>query len=62
MSKMKAVKRKAQCPILEAVHETADGFHRFGVIDKCKMQEFDALCLDLIPDYDRQLISGFVPS
>lgn len=53
MSKVvKTAKRKAQSPILEAVHETAAGFHRLGFIDKRKMQEFDALCLEPIPDYD----------
>jgi len=44
-------KRKAQSPLLEAIHETAAGFHRLGFIDKRKMQEYDALCLALIP-YD----------
>lgn len=53
---VKDSKRKAQSPILEAVHETAGGFHRLGFIDKRKMQEFDALCLDPIPDYDSQQI------
>ena len=53
MSKIvKTAKRKAQSPILEAVHETAAGFHRLGFIDKRKMQEFDVLCLEPIPDYD----------
>lgn len=34
MSKIaKTAKRKAQSPILEAVHETAAGFHRLGFID-----------------------------
>lgn len=57
MSKIvKAAKPKAQSPILEAVHETAAGFHRLGFIDKRKMQEFDALCLEPIPDYDSQQI------
>ena len=31
--------------IMEAVHETASDFHRFGFIDKPKMREFDVLCL-----------------
>ena len=45
-------KRKAQSPILEAVHETAAGFHRLGFIDKCKMQEYDALCLAPMPYHE----------
>ena len=48
----KTAKRKAQSPILESVHETALGLHRLGFIDKRKMQEYDALCLEPIPDYD----------
>jgi putative transcriptional regulator len=31
--------------ILAAVHETADGLHAAGAIDKATMQTFDALCL-----------------
>lgn len=57
MSKIvKTAKRKVQSPILEAVHETAEGFHRLGFIDKRKMQEFDLLCLEPIPDYDGKQI------
>jgi putative transcriptional regulator len=31
--------------ILDAVHETATGFHEAGVMDTKTMREFDALCL-----------------
>jgi len=48
----KTAKRKAQSPILESVYETAAGLHRLGFIDKRKMQEYDALCLEPIPDYN----------
>ena len=54
----KTTKRKAQSLILQAVHETAAGFHRLGFIDKRKMQEYNALCLEPIPDYDSQQIKG----
>jgi len=47
---------KAKSPILEAVHETASDLHRLGFIDKRKMREFDALCLEPIPEYDSKKI------
>ena len=31
--------------ILDAVHETAKGLHKAGVMDTRTMREFDALCL-----------------
>jgi putative transcriptional regulator len=31
--------------ILEAVHETATGLHKAGVMDLLTMREFDRLCL-----------------
>ncbi len=47
---------RAKSPILEAVHETASDLHRLGFIDKRKMRELDALCLEPIPDYDSKKI------
>lgn len=43
---------KAKSPILEVVHETANDLYRLGFIDKRKMLEFDALCLETVPEYD----------
>jgi putative transcriptional regulator len=37
--------RKNKSPILEAVHETATGLHKAGVIDQVTMREFDRMCL-----------------
>ncbi|MFY9346329.1 MAG: transcriptional regulator [Orrella sp.] len=54
----KTKKHRAQTPILAAVHETATGFHRLGFIDKRKMQQYDALCLEPIPDYNSKQIKG----
>lgn len=54
----KTTKHKAQSPILAAVHETAAGFHRLGFIDIRKMQAYDALCLEPVPDYDSKQIKG----
>lgn len=45
-------KRKAKSSILQSVHETALDLQDLGFIDKRKMQEYDALCLDAVPVYD----------
>lgn len=37
--------RKTRSPILEAVHETAKGLHKAGVMDQVTLREFDKLCL-----------------
>ena len=37
--------RKTKSAILEAVHETATGLHRAGVMDQVTLREFDRLCL-----------------
>jgi putative transcriptional regulator len=44
-------KVKAPSGILGAVHETAAGLHREGVIDLRRMQKYDALCLPPVPAY-----------
>ena len=36
---------KTRSPILEAVHDTAKGLHRAGVMDQVTLREFDRLCL-----------------
>ena len=37
--------RKTKSPILTAVHDTAKGLHRAGVMDHVTLREFDQLCL-----------------
>lgn len=37
--------RKTKSEILEAVHETATGLHKAGVMDQVTLREFDRLCL-----------------
>ncbi|MBK7613446.1 MAG: DNA-binding transcriptional regulator [Burkholderiales bacterium] len=37
--------RKTKSPILDAVHETAKGLHKAGVMDQLTLREFDQLCL-----------------
>ena len=34
---------KARSRLAEAIHETAAGLHRIGLLDKATMREFDAL-------------------
>jgi putative transcriptional regulator len=37
--------------LLKALHETAEGLHRAGVMDATTMREFDALCLPPVKEY-----------
>jgi putative transcriptional regulator len=37
--------RKTKSPLLEAVHATAKGLHKAGVMDQVTLREFDQLCL-----------------
>ena len=37
--------RKNKSAILEAVHQTAKGLHKAGVMDQVTLREFDRLCL-----------------
>ena len=37
--------RKTESPILAAVHDTAQGLHRAGVMDQVTLREFDQLSL-----------------
>jgi putative transcriptional regulator len=45
------VKVKAASKILGAVHETAQDLHTAGFIDMRRMRNYDALCLEAVPDY-----------
>jgi putative transcriptional regulator len=45
MMKTKPKARKYRSHLSEAIHETATGLHRIGLIDKETMREFDASCL-----------------
>ncbi len=51
--------RKIKSPILEAVHDTAKGLHKAGVMDQVTLREFDRLCLPpvglLKPEQIRQI-------
>ncbi len=40
------MKKKYQSEALEALHETATGLHRLGLIDTKTMRDFDVSCPD----------------
>jgi len=40
--------KKYQSDSLEALHETAQGLHRIGLIDTKTMRDFDASCLTIV--------------
>jgi len=40
--------------ILDAVHETAQDLHDAGFIDQRRLRQYDALCLDVVPDNSRK--------
>ena len=44
-------KTRARSPLLEAVHDTAKGLNRHGFIDKRRMGQYEALCLEPVPVY-----------
>jgi putative transcriptional regulator len=46
------IKPTAQTRLKDAIHETASGLNRLGFIDMRKMQKYDALFQQPVPDYD----------
>lgn len=49
---------KSKSRIAEAVHESANDLYRLGFINKRKMQQYDALCLAPVQDYDAKKIKA----
>lgn len=48
-----AIKKKSgtgryRSPVSAAIHETAAGLHRIGLLDQATMREFDASCLTAV--------------
>lgn len=39
------MKKEYRSPLMASVHETVEGLHTAGVVDKRTMREFDDLCL-----------------
>jgi putative transcriptional regulator len=48
--------RKKKSAILEAVHETAQGLYKAGVMDQVTLREFDRLCLSPIEPLEPEKI------
>ncbi len=48
--------RKNRSSIPEAVHDTATGLHKAGVMDKVTLREFDRLCLPAIEPLESEQI------
>lgn len=44
--------KKTESPILAAVHETAEGMYRAGVMDQITLHEFDQLCVPPVEPLD----------
>jgi putative transcriptional regulator len=50
--------RKTRSPILDAVHETAKGLHKAGVMDQVTLREFDRLCVPPVAQLNPEEIKG----
>jgi putative transcriptional regulator len=58
MSAKKSKAAKHHSRLSAAIHETAAGLHRIGLIDKATMREFDASCLTAIEPLSAREISA----
>lgn len=58
MSGKKSKAAKHYSRLSAAIHETAAGLHRVGLIDKATMREFDASCLTAIEPLSAREISA----
>lgn len=41
--------KQYRSPLTASIHETAEGLHAAGLIDKMTMRKFDAICLTPVP-------------
>ena len=48
----KTTTAKTKSDAFAAVHSAAKGLHRAGAISKTTMREYDALCLNAIPEFN----------
>ena len=48
----KSVTTKSKNAAFAAIHSAAKGLHRAGIVSKTTMREYDALCLDSIPEFN----------
>lgn len=51
-------KTVAKSRLMEAAHDTAADLHRLGFIDKRKMQRYEALCLQPVPQFDSERVKA----
>jgi DNA-binding transcriptional regulator YiaG len=51
--------RKKKSAILEAVHETATGLHKAGIIDRVTLREFEIMYLQAFSGYFRRTSPRF---
>ncbi len=47
----KSLKVGTRSAVLDAVHDTARGLQDHGFIDQRRMHQYDALCLEPVPEY-----------
>ena len=50
--------KKHRSRLSEAIHETASGLHRAGLLDKATMRKFDASCLTPVAALSAKEIAG----
>ena len=48
----KSTTTKLKSDTFASIHSAANGLHRVGVISKTTMREYDALCLNSIPEFN----------
>jgi putative transcriptional regulator len=54
----KTKSKKFRSRLSEAIHETASGLHRAGLLDKATMREFDASCLTSVAELSAREIAA----
>src|SRR5215217_9744419 len=59
MTTQTKARAKARSAALGAIHETARGLHRVGLVDRETMREFDALCLAAVERLSAEEIRAF---
>ena len=52
------MKKQNKSRILNSVYESAQALHEIGLIDKRKMEKYNILCLDPIPEYTPRRIKA----
>lgn len=50
--------KKTKSKLSEAIHETASDLHQIGFIDKRRMQQYDALCLEPVREYSAEMVKA----